>query len=102
MKLKELNYGLIVALLASLCIWATIAILLCGCTWQGQRHHIADERKMVELTSEWWSMRLMWMSNGIECYTSTPYYTSGANIEESKTDPNAVEAVVEGVVEGLK
>ena len=37
-------------------------------------------------------MRFCWMSNGIESYTETPYYRSGANITESQTDPNAIEA----------
>jgi len=87
--MKNLNYGLIVALLASLAVWATIAILLCGCSWQGQRHTV-DPNGVV--CSEWWSMRALWMSNGIECYTQTPYYTSGATVKESLTDANAIEA----------
>jgi hypothetical protein len=87
--MKNLNYGLIVALLASLAVWATIAILLCGCSWQGQRHTV-DPNGVV--CSEWWSMRALWMSNGVECYTETDYYKTGSNITNSQTDPNAIEA----------
>jgi len=75
---------------------------LSGCAWQGQKHQAFDHSGKITLNSEWWSMRFLWMSNGIECYTQTPYYTSGAMIERSQTDPNAVKAIVEGVVNGIK
>lgn len=65
-----------------------LSILCSSCSWQGQRHVQTDPN----VVSEYWSMRFLWMSGGIELYTKTPYYTSGANIEESKTDPNAIEA----------
>jgi hypothetical protein len=42
------------------------------------------------------------MSSGIELYDRTPYWTAGARIAESKTDPNAVKSVTEGIVEGVK
>jgi hypothetical protein len=96
-----------------------IALFCSGCSWQGQKHvEYWTQGKDVVLpanmplcykpdawvkvvTSEWWSMRFLWVSNGIECYTKTPYYTSGASIDQSMTDANSVKAATEGTVRGL-
>ena len=94
---REINWGLIATLFAACLFWARLIMWglgIGGCSWQGQRH-IQDPNGV---RSEWWSMRFLWMSNGIECLTETPYYKSGANIEQSRTDPNATEAVVRGVI----
>jgi hypothetical protein len=79
-------------------LWAILGVeigfiaALSGCAWQGQRHQIVDPNNMVRLNSEWWSMRCLWMSSGIECYTATPYYTSGASVQRSVSDANSIAA----------
>jgi len=86
---KESKKSLFVYL--GMAIWCAITIfLLCGCSWQGQKAY-QDEK----LVSEWWSMRFCWMSNGIESYTETPYYRSGASIKASQSDPNSIKATGE-------
>lgn len=78
-----------------------LSLLITGCSWQGQKHQEFDG-KDITINSEWWSMRFLWMSGGIESQTETPYYKSGANIKTSVSDANSVKAIVEGTVEGLK
>ena len=70
-------------------------LLVSGCAWQGQRYTDGD------VTDEWWSMRFCWMSGGVEAYTKSDHYESGAKMAESKSDPNAIGSVVDGVIEGL-
>ncbi len=68
----------------------TIGYICSGCSWQGQKAY--HDGKVI---SEWWSMRCLWVSNGIEAYTQTPYYTSGAAVTKSANDPNSVTAATE-------
>jgi hypothetical protein len=82
-------------MMAGICIALILAICLCGCSWQGQKAY-HDEK----LVSEWWSMRFCWMSSGIESYTETPYYRSGATMAASQSDPNAIEAAGQAVGAG--
>ena len=65
-----------------------LLVLLAGCSLQGQRHYAKDGTPL----SEWWSMRFCWMSAGIEAYTKTPYYESGALMASSRSDPNSIKA----------
>ena len=70
-----------------------LLLLFAGCSWQGQRHQEFDKQGNMTLNSEWWSMRACWASSGIEANTKTKYYTSGAKVNESMSDPNSIEVV---------
>lgn len=72
-----------------------------GCSLQGQKYQTFADGQMVS-NDEWWSMRFLWMSNGIEAYTKTANYETGFDVVESKTDANSVGAVAEGIVRGVK
>lgn len=77
-------------------LWLLAAYALSGCSWQGQRHtaQAADGSRTV---SEWWSMRCLWVSSGVEAHVKSPYYEAGAQIEQSKTDAKALEALADGI-----
>jgi hypothetical protein len=79
-----------------------LIILLIGCSWQGQRQYSGGE-----VVAEWWSMRFCWVSGGVEAYSKTPYWETGAGIKTSKSDPNTVEeleqlmgTILESVIKG--
>lgn len=97
---KRLRFNRVMYFIAGTLFMALI-FSLSGCSWQGQRHQVVDPNGMITTNSEWWSMRCLWMSNGVECYTKTPYYTSGASVDNSASDANSVGAVAEGVVSGI-
>lgn len=62
-----------------------------GCSWQGQKYPVVQADGKVAY-DEWWSMRFLWMSGGIESSTETNNYKSGAKIQTSRSDPNSIKA----------
>ena len=75
-----------------------LAMLIAGCSLQGQKYPVEINGKVCY--DEWWSMRCMWVSSGVEAYTRTDNYTSGANINESNSDANSIAAAGSVVVKG--
>jgi hypothetical protein len=101
---RSLNWDLIAMLVATVIFWMFVVIFtmsLVGCNWCGQKHQRFTDDKLTQ-NDEFWSMRFLWMSNGIEAYNETLYWKTGFKAETTKTDPNAVKAATEGAVEGLK
>ena len=58
------------------------AVVLAGCSWQGQKHQTFDNQGQLKQNAEWWSMRFCWMSNGIEAYNVTKYWQTGFLMEQ--------------------
>lgn len=68
-----------------------ILLFATACSWQGQRHPVILPDNTVAM-AEWWSMRLCWMSNGIEAFSRTPYWETGFKAGQSQSDPNSITA----------
>lgn len=103
---KRKTAVLIFAYIVVLCL-----LTACGCSWQGQRHIeyavqakdiiwpadmplcVKPEAWVKLRKAEWWSMRLLWVSNGVESYTRTDFWETGFRAAESKSDPNAVDVM---------
>jgi hypothetical protein len=82
-----------------LCVAGAImwGLTMAGCSWQGQKHIERDPvTQNITLDNEWWSMRFCWISSGVEAYTKTPYYESGALVRQSKSEPNSVNTLAVG------
>ena len=105
-KMKhKINWMMLWPPMISLVLWGLliwVVVCIVGCSWQGQKHQTFDNTGAKTQSDEFWSMRFLWMSGGVEAYNSTPYWTTGFTAVSSKSDPDSTEAIVQGVVEGAK
>jgi hypothetical protein len=76
-----------------------VSVACSGCAWQGQKDQTFVNNQMTH-NAEFWSMRFVWMSSGVEVWDNSPYWQVGGVLAESKTDPNTAKAIVEGAVKG--
>lgn len=79
-------------------ILIALLAILSGCSWQGQRHQEFQQNQLV-VNSEWWSMRFLWVSSGVEAYTKTPFFETGSSLEQSQSDKEAIEALAKTISE---
>lgn len=76
-------------------------LFLCSCSWQGQKYPVALDTEGKMHYDEWWSMRFLWVSSGIETHTQTDHYITGSNIKSSMSDANSVESISRGVTSAI-
>lgn len=99
---RPINWGIIFGVCICIVFWFIIGGLIffgCqGCAWQGQKHITRDPVSgIITLDAEWWSMRFLTWSKGVELYDKTDFWEAGAKIVESRSDSKAIKATGEAV-----
>lgn len=84
-----------------LMLW--LIMLLChGCSNTGQYHREYYPDGSLKSHDEFYSWRFLYWFGAGRANSTTPYWNINGENVYSRPDPNAIEAVVEGVVAGLK
>ena len=89
------------SMMINLLLWAVLFILS-GCSNTGQYHREYYSDGTLKTHAEFYSWRFLYWFGAGRANSCTPYWDINGNLIYSHPDPNAIEAVVDGVVKGLK
>lgn len=100
--MKNINYGLIVALLASLVLWATVAILICGCAGGGYhvKEYYPDGQLKKRVDIDYLKPLIDYQYKGTKLITDEAVIVLGES--HNRPDPNAIEAAGTAIGKGIK